>query len=1211
MKSRMHKRCFRLTRRYSTAATIIANPATLKPTTITTITTTSASTPTSPPTAPTDSAKFLAKPIFTVSPFDNVPRSKKTPVDQRILYSIYLQAVLRNDFNRLRTTLGKIARSASGETYLSCLQLLLNSFTAELVNVYNLQALYQDFSTQRKAKDKKVLNQIKSSFITKFVHCYSSQEGIDVASKVVRESIITIVETLITGSEPDLTFDGKHLKSFNEICKRSKKIKKRAVMKEAAIVNDELSIGKFKDKDGYVNLKSLCAYIASTSFEKGNKLYLHYDALEPEHQEDFFVQYNKFNEKRQLVVEDHMLLLMESLDGLKSAFQSTDKEIMYEWYSSCLKAYTVLLKRLNRIEDRKDLEADDVIFAKHLIQLNSVPKNTLVTLMLSNLVCQTMSSSKGYCTVISLTLLLLFSFKRAIIQNRELRNIPDGLLNISKEDGVQLFGSLLKLFIDECRFDAKNMQPFMESLSLAKDPEDLHSDFDTTLGPDHLYPAFIHSVRYKRSTGKRLGVVKIHPYLFHKLKSFVDMSFDRSLYLPMLCPPKPWSSPNEGGYLSIQKEILTSQDVSSSLKYLDAAHKSGQLDSTYHGLNVLSLQAWAVNSPVNIVFNKVMAYDQGFLKIPPKFEKLSTDTEYHDLKNVRIVIEMMREVANSFDANGDSFFLPHTLDFRGRAYPSVSLLSHHQDDLVRGLMMFWKSEPLGENGFNWLIYQLVGVFGKDKLLMNDRLIFFNEHKDDVLDSARHPLEGEKWWTSGEKPWQTLSLCIEIELVLNFEKHGGLIKNYKSRIPIHQDGSCNGLQHYAALGADLEGATAVNLAANLVKKDAYTTVLNVIALKIRQEVQTDFTKLSLKLLSRKLIKQTVMTTVYGVTRYGGAEQISHRIGEILQGLELKKQRGESIDLDYYLQLKENRPKLSMYISGLVLDSLLQLFAGATLLQKWLTESCLRIVDAVDIETVSHLKTVEREFGPANLFNRITFRPMQWTTVSGFPVVQMYKRTKLARLQTSLQNIAVSRPQATAPVDKRKQVNAIAPNFIHSIDSLHMFMTSVEVNSKGYSFAAVHDSYWTHAANVDDMSRILREQFVRLYETDIIEELRQDLVYLMRNSFQILWVERTANLELFNEIELLRDSKSKNLLDYSNVLIEEMKNNADITNLLNRYNPRRYILRGKTLVTYDNPDEKNVFKLKDYFPVLVPVEILDTPERGAFKVKEVLQSEYFFS
>ena len=40
---------------------------------------------------------------------------------------------------------------------------------------------------------------------------------------------------------------------------------------------------------------------------------------------------------------------------------------------------------------------------------------------------------------------------------------------------------------------------------------------------------------------------------------------------------------------------------------------------------------------------------------------------------------------------------------------------------------------------------------------------------------------------------------------------GLPEEYVSQLPIHQDGSCNGLQHYAALGRDEIGAISVNLA----------------------------------------------------------------------------------------------------------------------------------------------------------------------------------------------------------------------------------------------------------------------------------------------------------------------------------------------------------------------------------------------------------------
>jgi len=35
--------------------------------------------------------------------------------------------------------------------------------------------------------------------------------------------------------------------------------------------------------------------------------------------------------------------------------------------------------------------------------------------------------------------------------------------------------------------------------------------------------------------------------------------------------------------------------------------------------------------------------------------------------------------------------------------------------------------------------------------------------------------------------------------------------------------------------------------------------------------------------------------------------------------------------------------------------------------------------------------------------------------------------------------------------------------------------------------VHDSYWTHACDVDKLNRLLREKFVELYETPVLENV----------------------------------------------------------------------------------------------------------------------------
>ena len=51
--------------------------------------------------------------------------------------------------------------------------------------------------------------------------------------------------------------------------------------------------------------------------------------------------------------------------------------------------------------------------------------------------------------------------------------------------------------------------------------------------------------------------------------------------------------------------------------------------------------------------------------------------------------------------------------------------------------------------------------------------------------------------------------------------------YVCSLPVHQDGSCNGLQHYAALGRDAAGGAAVNLIPSDRPQDVYTDVLKLV------------------------------------------------------------------------------------------------------------------------------------------------------------------------------------------------------------------------------------------------------------------------------------------------------------------------------------------------------------------------------------------------
>jgi len=52
---------------------------------------------------------------------------------------------------------------------------------------------------------------------------------------------------------------------------------------------------------------------------------------------------------------------------------------------------------------------------------------------------------------------------------------------------------------------------------------------------------------------------------------------------------------------------------------------------------------------------------------------------------------------------------------------------------------------------------------------------------------------------------------------------------------------------------------------------------------------------------------------------------------------------------------------------------------------------------------------------------------------------------------------------------------------------MMYTAMECKKEGITFAAVHDSYWTHAQDIERMGVILREQFVKLHSEPLLDKL----------------------------------------------------------------------------------------------------------------------------
>uniref|UniRef100_A0A158PFM8 DNA-directed RNA polymerase n=1 Tax=Angiostrongylus costaricensis TaxID=334426 RepID=A0A158PFM8_ANGCS len=385
---------------------------------------------------------------------------------------------------------------------------------------------------------------------------------------------------------------------------------------------------------------------------------------------------------------------------------------------------------------------------------------------------------------------------------------------------------------------------------------------------------------------------------------------------------------------------------------------------------------------------------------------------------------------------GKTLFFPHNMDFRGRVYPISPYLSHMGDDVNRCILKFAKGRTLGDRGFDWLklhCINLTGTMKRDSIA--DRLTAADQLLDDMIDSANHPLDGKGWWLESEEPWQTLAACMELRDALAFP---GKIEDFISHLAVHQDGSCNGLQHYAALGRDEEGGREVNLLNSSTPNDVYTSVaMRVEQKRLEDEKGGPNMEIALRLrefmpqaVPRKVIKQTVMTTVYGVTLYGATLQIKRQL--------------KALDIDN----DEVTSKFARYLTHLTFASLHDAFTCSMKLKDWFRDCAKGVSDLL--------------------------QTMEWITPLGLPVVQPYISVKEKKGRVIY-----------APVST-KQVGAFPPNFVHSLDSSHMMLTSLDCSRRGITFAAVHDCFWTHATTVDDMSLLCREQFIKLHSEPIVQQ-----------------------------------------------------------------------------------------------------------------------------
>ncbi|CAI7592671.1 unnamed protein product [Penicillium glandicola] len=611
----------------------------------------------------------------------------------------------------------------------------------------------------------------------------------------------------------------------------------------------------------------------------------------------------------------------------------------------------------------------------------------------------------------------------------------------------------------------------------------------------NMQPAFNHS--YQIHFGRRSG----HIHMNDKLVEIVAREPPAELlarHLPMVCKPKPWTGPRSGGYKIYESNLVrTTPGELLQPAYLKAVLKDDGLKEIRAGLDVLGGTGWKINQQVFDVMLEAWNDGEAIGKLAPLHPELempeqpSPDADYttqklwqqkiREIENLRSGYHSIRcfqnfqlEVARAF--RKEVFYLPHNIDFRGRAYPLPPYMNQMGADNSRGLLLFDKGKALGPSGMRWLKIQIANLFGFDKASMSEREQFTMDNLDDVLDSANAGLHGRRWWLKAEDPWQLLAACCELRNALQLPDP----LEYVSHLPIHQDGSCNGLQHYAALGGDRVGAQQVNLEPSDRPSDVYTGVCEFVKVAIAEDAANGdrLAQLLDGRVTRKIVKQTVMTNVYGVTFLGATRQVKRQLIDYLPDL-------SGID----------RNNAAFYIATKIFGALGSMFNGAHEIQYWLGDCAQRITQSITPEQIEELTQAallpkderDGDFMTSTDPEKSFRSTVIWTTPLGLPVVQPYRTRKTRRVHTSLQAISLVEPGSDDVVAKRKQLQAFPPNFIHSLDATHMIMSANACHEAGLTFSAVHDSFWTHAADIDQMNLILRDAFVQMHSDDVVGRL----------------------------------------------------------------------------------------------------------------------------
>jgi len=440
--------------------------------------------------------------------------------------------------------------------------------------------------------------------------------------------------------------------------------------------------------------------------------------------------------------------------------------------------------------------------------------------------------------------------------------------------------------------------------------------------------------------------------------------------------------------------------------------------------------------------------------------------------------------------NDQTFYQEVSCDYRGRVYYAESFLEFQGSDLARSLFLFANKKEVTEKGYYWLSVHTAACYNKsfsineleqqgfgtdyatylkeegldtislDKMTLDDRAMWVNQHLGFITSTSLHEVIDQ----SAEKPYSFLACCHEIVNYHNAKSKG---KPYMSGFPIPIDGSNNGWQHLAAMSKDKQAGTLVSLVPTPIQKDFYVAVAKEL-ISIMPE-WFDEKQMPMKHIRKGIAKRGSMTRAYSA----GKQRIAKNMYDDchVEGFTVKY----NIDQDQCDTLASNLIK------------------------------AINTVCAGPLKTTKYLQKIAEHELNSNRNN------LSWHTPSGFPVVYKAYLQHERKQRGTIRGITGNKDGRIMHVIKvdvlnketnervpcrRSFASGISPNVVHSYDAAHMANTIVGFNG---SFGAVHDSFSTHADEVDFLQEVTKMNFIAQYDTENFFNTLQDTLMEYKESF----------------------------------------------------------------------------------------------------------------